>query len=47
MRKLEPTTAGHHGGGLRKLKLTAAGWWWASCYVCGYARLPEGVVVGG
>jgi len=24
----EPTTTGHHGGGLHKLKLAAAGWWW-------------------
>ena len=47
MREPEPTTAGHCGGGLRKSKLTAARWWWAGGYMCGYARQPGGVVVGG
>jgi len=43
----EPTTTEHRGGGLRKPKLTAAGWWLASGCVHGYARPPGGVVVGG
>ena len=43
----EPTTAGHRGGGLRKPKLMAAGWWWAGGCVLGFARPQGGVVVGG
>jgi len=47
MHEPETTTARYCGGSLRKLKLTAARWWWAGGCLRGYAQPPGGVVVGG